>query len=108
MFVDFVRECQYKVGFLSVDTSGYCSSNKYQKCPFYRAIKKIGYSCRYLKKCPACEHFQINSFAEFISVATKYCLSEKNNKECCRYKIRKKGKTPDPSLMPDGTYFSRK
>ena len=103
MFVNFLRECQYKVGFLPLDTSQYCSSVKHRDCPFYRMIKKIGFACKYLKKCPAFEHFHAENFTEFVELAKNYCLSKENNLKCKRFAMREKGQTPTSDLMPDGS-----
>jgi hypothetical protein len=105
MFVDYARECQYKVGFLPLDTSSYCSTEKYKQCPFYLAIKGIVHACKYLKQCPAFEHFKALDFDAFIKIANKYCLSEKENLNCKRFKIRKIGDVPPSDLMPDGSMF---
>lgn len=67
MFVDYARECQYKIGFLPLDTSVYCSTNKYKKCSFYKAINEIGHICKYLKQCPVFEHFKSETFDVFVS-----------------------------------------
>ncbi len=65
-FVDFKRECQYEIGVLLLDTRYFCSTRKYRKCPFYKAIHNIGHYCRYLKKCPAFEHFKADNFDKFV------------------------------------------
>ena len=77
MFVDFTRECQYKIGFLPLDTREYCSSKKHRDCPFYRTINKIGFHCMYLEQCPAFEHFKTGNFDDFVAISKKYCLSKK-------------------------------
>ncbi len=109
MFVDYLRECQYKIGFLPLDTMEYCCSEKYGKCPFYLAINQIGHVCKYLKQCQeqcqCFEHFKAENFDAFIAIANKYCLSEKNNPNCKRFKIRKGGDMPPFNLMPDGSMF---
>lgn len=105
MFVDYARECQYKIGFLPVETNKYCSTEKYKQCPFYIAINELGYVCKYLKQCPAFEHFKTVNFDDFVDIANTYCLSEKNNHNCKRFKIRKRGDMPPFDLMPDGSMF---
>ncbi|MBU1045041.1 MAG: hypothetical protein KJ915_11660 [Candidatus Omnitrophica bacterium] len=105
MFVDYTRECQYKIGFLPLDTSLYCSTEKYKQCPFYIAINQSGHVCKYLNQCPSFEHFKAENFDDFVSIAYKYCLSEKNNNNCKRFKIRKRGDMPALDLMPDGSMF---
>jgi len=107
MYVDFARECQYKIGFLPMDTKMFCSSVKYRECPFYRTIKNIGHHCKYLEQCPAYEHFDSAHFDDFVSLANKYCLCEKTNPECKRYKIRQGGKVPPADLLPDGAYYKK-
>ncbi|MBU1087991.1 MAG: hypothetical protein KKD05_10825 [Candidatus Omnitrophica bacterium] len=105
LFVDYARECQYKIGFLPIDTGSYCSTEKHQQCPFYIAINDLGYACKYLNQCPAFEHFKSVDFDEFLALVNKYCLSEKNNSYCKRFKIRKRGNIPPFDLMPDGSIF---
>lgn len=107
MYVEFVRECQYKIGFLPLDTYEYCSSVEYEKCPFYRSINRIGYICKYLMACMAFEHFKADNFEQFSSIADNYCLSETNCQNCERFKLRKKGKIPPENLMPDGSLFDK-
>ncbi len=106
-FVDFTRECQYEVGVLLIDTRHFCSTCKYSTCPFYKAIYNIGYSCKYLKLCPAFEHFMMDDFDEFVSIANKYCLSKENNARCARFKIRNAGKKPPVNLLLDGSIFKK-
>ncbi|MFH1062463.1 MAG: hypothetical protein V1747_06210 [Candidatus Omnitrophota bacterium] len=103
MYVDYSRDCQYKIGFLPLDTGLYCSNDKYTQCPFYIAINGLGHVCKYLKQCPTFEHFKAENFDAFIEIANKYCLSEKNNNNCKRFKIRKRGDIPPFDLMPDGS-----
>lgn len=102
MWVDFVRECGMKIGFMPEYTYEYCSTEKFIECPFYRTIKNIGYHCKYLEKCPAYEHFQIGDFHKFVLIAHQYCLSETNNCKCERFKLRESGETPPPDLLPSG------
>jgi hypothetical protein len=103
MFVDYSRECQYKIGFLPLDTTAYCSTAEYLECPFYKAINNIGHVCEFMKKCPAFEHFRTSSFHTFVKFANDYCLSKENNTSCQRFSVRQKGVMPPSNLMPDGS-----
>ena len=73
--------------------------------PIYLAINKIGYVCKYFKQCPAFDHFKADNFDIFVDIANDYCLSEKNNLNCKRFRIRKKGDFMPSNLMPDGSTF---
>lgn len=78
-FIDFTRQCQYEIGILPLDTRYFCASANFRRCPFYKAIYNMGYYCKYLKLCPAFEHFEAENFEEFIRIANRYCLSKQNN-----------------------------
>ena len=104
-FVDFLRECQYEIGILPLDTREFCATRNYRKCPFYKMLHNVGYFCQYLKLCPSFEHFKADNFNSFVKIANGYCLSKENNSKCARYKIRIKGQNPPSNLMPDGSYL---
>ena len=106
-FVDFTRECQYEIGVLPQDTRFYCATRRYRDCPFYKILNNIGHSCKFLKQCPAFEHFKTENFDEFVKIANDYCLSKENNASCSRYKIRIKGDMPSVDLLPDGSFNKR-
>ena len=101
MFVDFVRECSNKIGFIPNDTYTHCTNDSYKDCLFYKAINNISYHCENIFKCPAFKYFGMNNFKKFEEITQKYCLSE-NNQNCARYKIKKSGQIPPPNLLPDG------
>ncbi|MBU1083532.1 MAG: hypothetical protein KKG84_00430 [Candidatus Omnitrophica bacterium] len=105
MWIDFTRTCGETIGFSPDDTLDFCSTDSYIDCPFYRALNDIGYHCEYLSSFLAHEHFKVCDFREFAQIAKGYCLSEKNNLSCERYKMRKKGETPPSNMLPDGTIF---
>lgn len=106
-FVEFTRECQYKTGFIPLDTGEYCATKKHVECPFYKTLEGIGFSCEYLKRCLAFEHFKTETFNDFVEIAKEYCLSKQNNRNCARYKLRKTGKTPSGDLLPDGSVLEK-
>jgi len=105
MFVDSVRECSKKIGFIPVGPFDYYCQGRYEECPFYRTINNIGHQCEFIAKCPAYKHFQKGDLKKFVEMTNKFCLSEEN-KECSRYKMRETGQTPPENLLPDGTYLS--
>lgn len=102
MYVDYARECRNKVGFLPENTLGYCQTEKYKDCPFFKTINNIGFHCECIEKCDAYRYFKVYDFEKFVAVAEKYCLST-NNVNCERFKLRKAGKEVPADLSPDGT-----
>lgn len=107
LFVEFSRECQHEIGFLPLNTGSFCSTDKHKECPFYKAIYKIGYFCRYFKYCPAFDHFKIDNFEKFVSIVNEYCLSRENNKYCARFKLRMRNEMPSDNLLPDGSSLKK-
>lgn len=106
-YIEFERSCQLKLGNITLDTTFFCATSRFKECPFYKTLNNIGYTCYYLKNAPAFDHFPAVDFEKFVEMANKYCLSKKNNKNCARYKLRKKGDHPPSNLLPDGSFFKK-
>jgi len=106
LYIDSCRECRDEIGFIPENTLGYCQSEKYKDCPFFKTINKIGIHCECVKKCPTYRHFKIYDFEKFVAMANKYCLSE-NIPNCERFKLRKAGKDVPEDLLPDGTKLAK-
>ena len=107
MFIDFVRECYKKIGYMPNDSYQYCTNESYVDCPFYKKINNIGVSCPNIDKCPIFKRFGMGNFKKFVEITQKYCLSE-NNTACERYKLKAAGQTPPPNLLPDGSTLEEK
>ena len=101
-FVDYTRECIKEMAVLPGDTLGFCTSDRYVDCPFFRSIKKIGFVCECVAGCPAYEFLKIGDFKQFLIITSQYCLSE-NNLNCKRYILRKQGQPVPKELLPDGS-----
>ena len=107
MWVDYVRECGLKIGFLPENTMDFCDTDKYVDCPFYRTLNDIGFHCEYLESCQAYEHFRIHNFTTFVDMAKKWCMSESGPGNCQRYKMRQAGQVPAPEMLPDGSLIEK-
>ena len=42
LFIDFIRTCIEKCGFIPQDTMEYCISERFQECPVYKEINAKG------------------------------------------------------------------
>lgn len=101
LFVDFVRECMDKVNVLPRDTFSYCTSEKYQKCPFYKAIHKVEPVCPSINNCPVYARFEVGDFEKFVLMTENYCLGQ-NMVNCKRYILKQSGEVVPENLLPDG------
>ncbi len=108
MYVDYVRECMDYIRIVSkVCTMKFCiGEEKYDNCPFYRTVNKIGCVCEMVSICPIYKEFSYKNFDKFMVFTKNYCLSE-NNINCERLKIKKAGNAPPIDLLPDGTKFEK-
>lgn len=102
MFVDYCRECLAKIEFAPQNTFGYCDSDKYKECPFFRTLNNTGFHCEFINKCVAYKYFGAGDFNKFVEMTKRYCLSE-NNVNCERYKLKRSGKDVPEKLLPDGS-----
>jgi hypothetical protein len=103
-FVDSTRECLTRVKFLPADTFGFCATEKYKECPFYRTIKKEGPFCNRIAGCSVFVFFQSQDFEKFVTMTQQYCIST-NNVNCKRYRLNKEGKPVPKELLPDGSGY---
>ena len=102
LFQDFTRGC---VGVfydsLRISNFEFCTSEKWEECPFYKLIKKVETICEFSDKCPIYFHIAKKDINGFIKMTKEYCFSNDFTK-CARYKFRKVGKMPPKELYPDG------
>ena len=102
LYNDFTRECLDYFDGLLYNTYEYCESSDYNKCPFYKAIKKEGPVCDNIFNCPFCKLLSNADFNKYKNILDDYCLTEKY-KECERWKKKNVGKKVPDNLFPDGT-----
>lgn len=102
LFVDFTRECIQKIGYMPNDSMfKFCSSSSYVKCPLYRALNNVGNHCEYVYSCVVFRYYGTRNIDKFLEVTQKYCLAD-TQMGCARYRMKKKGQSPPPDLLPDG------
>ncbi|MBU0633948.1 MAG: hypothetical protein KKB82_05680 [Candidatus Omnitrophica bacterium] len=100
--IDYVRECMDYIDIVpDVYTLNFCSTQRYEECPFYKFLKKIGPTCELIPICPVYKKLSMRDFNSLVKMNAEYCLNE-NKVKCRRYVIKQNGKKPHPDLLPDG------
>jgi hypothetical protein len=109
LFVDFTRECIHKFPeIVAIGTYGYCSSDGYKMCPFYKIIVEKSPHCEFIKNCGISflEYFSYPKMVEMYELNPQnfleHCLSDDKKINCAIYKYRKDGKDIPKGLLPDG------
>lgn len=102
LFVDYTRECMEGIGYCPQDTLEYCTGENYAQCPFYLLAKNPAEVCEHLRSCPVCTRFRTANFAQFVVMASRYCLTA-DKAACKRYVLRRAGEPVPDDLLPDGS-----
>ena len=103
-YKDNTRECVVKIKVMPRNTFGYCASEKFMECPFFKHFTKGGPECVSVHKCQLFAKFMMSGFEVFVKMTENYCYSE-NYVNCMRIQLKNAGETVPDEMSPDGSIY---